>query len=246
MSGAIIGRPKRKPGRQRRWALAILALLAAVVATAPRLGLLGWQEQVAYAPVGQARPTTVVFLSGDMGLHLGLSDSLAKGLAAAGYRVTGISSPVAFASHRTPAEAQRIVADAISAATRSGAGRVILAGQSFGADVIATTLPDLPQPLRQRIAGVVLVVPSAMAHLRADPSGIAYIGQPDAMPAAALNRSAAPPITCIRGAEETDSLCPALQGKATRSVVLPGGHYLRRDTGLVIRTMLAAMRSMGG
>ncbi|MFY8193528.1 MAG: AcvB/VirJ family lysyl-phosphatidylglycerol hydrolase [Novosphingobium sp.] len=248
MTGAIIGErrsAKRKSGQ--RWkaiALAAVGLLLVVITTAPRLGLLGWQERLAYAPEGQAKEDEVVFLSGDMGLHLGLSGNIARGLAAHGYRVIGVSSPVVFASRQTPEQARQIVTDAISTAMNGHARKVILAGQSFGADVIASILPRLPAQVRQNIAGTILVVPSDNVHLRADPSGLAYLGEPDLRPAAALNRLTDTPLTCIQGKEEASSLCPMLQGRAQRRIVLPGDHYLDHDAAKVIATMTAAIAAM--
>lgn len=245
MTGTIVA--KRSSGRRRsgrRWTTIVLAavgFLLGVVATAPRLGLLGWQERVAYAPDGQPKADAMVFLSGDMGLHLGMSGSIARGLAAQGYRVTGVSSPVAFASRKTPDQARQIVIDAISAALSGHAQKVVLAGQSFGADVIASVLPQLPAQVRQHIAAAILDVPSDNVHLRADPSGLAYLGQPDARPAAALGRLIDLPLTCIQGEKEGSSLCPLLHGPSQRSIVLPGDHYLDHDAARVIETMTAAI-----
>lgn len=245
MTGAIIG--KRRFGRRtsgRRWTAIVLAtfcLLLGIVVTAPRLGLLGWQERLAYVPEGRPKAEAVVFLSGDMGLHLGMSGSIARGLAAQGYRVTGVSSPVAFANHKTPDQAKQIVIDAINTAMLGDAQKVVLAGQSFGADVIASVLPQLPAQVRQKIAAAILVVPSENVHLRADPSGLAYLGQPDARPAAALHRLIDLPLTCIQGREESSSLCPLLHGPSQRRIVLPGDHYLDHDAARVIDTMTAAI-----
>lgn len=237
---------KHKPGiRWKTIALAAVCFLFAIGATAPRLGLLGWDERVSYAPEGEPKADAVVFLSGDMGLHLGMSGSIARGLAAHGYRVIGVSSPVTFASHRTPEQAQQIVTAAVNAAVQGHARGVILAGQSFGADVIASVLPRLSLPIREKIAGAILVVPSDYVHLRADPIGLAYLGEPDDKPAAALNRQTAPPVTCIQGEDETSSLCPLLHGQTLHKIALPGDHYLDHDAARVIGTMTAAIDAMG-
>ena len=61
----------------------------------------------------------------------------------------GVSSPVTFGSRRTRAEADAIVANAIrTAMARTGAERVLLMGQSFGADIVSAIAPDLPADLR--------------------------------------------------------------------------------------------------
>lgn len=228
-----------------------LAVLATIAANAPKLMLFGWQASSIFPASGIPDPTAAstaaVVLSGDMGLRFGLSGDIAKALAAHGIPVTGISSPVAFAHHLDRAQTVEVVRNAIDEAfAQSGAHKVILVGQSFGADIAATVLPDLPRRQRDRIAGVVLVVPSNNVHFRADPTGIAYMGEPDARPAAALRLIAAPPVTCIRGADEAESLCPLLGRNDPGIVTLPGNHYLRHDAPRVLRTILSAVDRMTG
>ncbi|MCX7283131.1 MAG: type IV secretion system protein VirJ [Novosphingobium sp.] len=243
----------RRPARRWHVWAGGLAIVLAVLANAPRLGLLGWDRHRTYAAAplhgspldgSPLTQTAVVFLSGDMGLDLGMSGDLAHGLAAHGYRVTGVSSPVAFAQHRTRAEAMGVVTDAIGSALGAGADRVVLAGQSYGADIIAAVVPDLPAPLRRKIAGVVMVVPADSVYLRADPTGIAYLGAPDIRPAAALGQVNWVPVSCIHGDEETQSLCPLLHGPRQHAIALPGNHYLQHDARRVLATMLGAIAAM--
>lgn len=227
-----------------RWRYAGLALaaLALVVANAPRLRLLGWNELTNLAAAGGDGKVGAVFLSGDMGMDLGISGDTARGLAANGYPVTGVSSPVAFAHHLTRAQADAVVVKAIDAAIAKGADKVVLVGQSFGSDIIATVLPDMPERLRHRIAAVAIVVPSRDVYFRADPSGIAYLGTPDAHPASALRMVDWVPVTCVQGAEERTSLCPLLAGSTARRVLLPGNHYLHHDVPRMMAAILEALK----
>lgn len=225
-----------------RYPAIALAALALVVANAPRLRLLGWSELTDFASTGGDGRVGAVFLSGDMGMNLGISGDTARGLAANGYAVTGVSSPVAFAHHLTRAEADAVVVKAIDAALAKGARKVVLVGQSFGSDIIATVLPDLPRRLHERIASVVIVVPSRDVYFRADPSGIAYLGTPDALPATALRKVDWVPVTCVQGADEHNSLCPLLDGSPARRVMLPGNHYLHHDVPRIMAAILDALK----
>jgi type IV secretory pathway VirJ component len=156
--------------------------------------------------------------------------------------VLGVSSSTAFATHRSRAQTDAIVANAIrETLRRTGASRVIVIGQSFGADAARVGLAHLPPDLRPKVAAAVLVVPGSTAYFRADPLGFAYRGKPDA------DASEAPllgwlPVTCIRGRAETDSLCPALTMANVRRVTLPGGHFLHHDSSLLVGTLLQSLR----
>ncbi|MBB3858798.1 type IV secretory pathway VirJ component [Novosphingobium hassiacum] len=231
----------------RSWKLrgavvAAFALFAAL--NAPALHLLGWNERTEYPASAGKRDIAAVFLSGDMGLRLGMSKDIARGLAARGYPVTGISSPVAFSKHLDRAQTDAVVTDAIEDALARGARKVVLIGQSFGADILATVVPGLPLRLRSQVAGVVLVVPSNNVHFRADPSGIAYLGTPDARPARALARMEWTRLTCVHGADEAASLCGMLGHGTARDVPLPGDHYLHHDAPRVVNAIVSAISDM--
>jgi type IV secretory pathway VirJ component len=217
---------------------------AALGLAAPALHLLDGQA-VRLFDTGRQHPrVAAVYLSGDMGLRFGMGPNVAPALAAHGMPVLGISSAVNFATHRTRAELDAILADAIRAAiARTGASRIVLIGQSFGADMIATAAPDLPGELRERIAAISLVVPSQTAFFRADPTGITYLGTPDARPALAVRGLDWAPVICIYGVRESDSLCPALGGTHARVIALPGGHFLNRDDKLLVTTLVDALHA---
>ncbi|TGX41674.1 type IV secretion system protein VirJ [Sphingomonas naasensis] len=215
-----------------------------LVLATPALRLLDGQT-VRLFGAGRPHPRiAAVYLSGDMGLRFGMGPKVAPALAGHGIPVIGISSAANFATRRTRAEIDAMLADAVrTALVRTGAKRVVLIGQSFGADMVATAAPDLPAALRPRIAAIVLVVPAQTAYFRADPTGLAYLGTPDARPAAALRATGWAPIICIYGIREADSLCPALGPDHARAVALPGGHFLDRDDRRLVATILAQLHA---
>lgn len=193
---------------------------------------------------GGRKPIAAVYFSGDMGLRFGMGPYVAGALAEAGVPVLGVNSSTAFVRHRTREETDAIFANAVrETLARTGAKRVIVMGQSFGADIVRVGLVSLPADLRKRIAAVVLVVPGETAYFRADPTNIAYTGTPDADASTARALDWVP-ITCIRGALETDTLCPFLQTPNVRRITLPGGHFLRNDHDLLVRTIFAALGTL--
>lgn len=225
--------------------LAVVAVLGVAVTNAPRLGLLG-VSPITMFPVAkpQAHPPLVaVFLSGDMGFHFGMGGKIVAALVEHDVPVVGVSTPVAFANHRSRAETDAIVANAIRyALENTGAQKIVLMGQSFGADIVSTVAPDLPADLRAHIVAVDLTVPAPDVFFRADPSTIAYMGTPDAYPLQPLRAMRGVPVVCVYGLEEKSSLCPGLRGTGAQVIGLTGDHHLKHDPERLVSTTLAALR----
>lgn len=236
-----------KTRRTRRivgWTALLLGVLMMIAAAAPMLRLLGTSPYLIYRPQQQRIPVAAVMLSGDIGFRGGMSAPVATALADRGMTVVGVSSPVVFAFHRTQAEAVAVVQQAIRAAMRiSGAKTVVLVGQSYGGDIVATTAPLLGADLLTHVAAIDLLVPGRNVYFRADPMGLEYHGTPDARPAAALRALHGPPVVCIHGIEETDSLCPLLGG-AARVIAIPGNHHLNHDPVLLVKTAMGALHQL--
>lgn len=233
------------PRGWKGWTISVAALLvAAIVALYAAAGFFDRDPVRLYGMENGRGPVAAVYFSGDMGMRFGMGSYVAGALARAGVPVLGMSSSTAFATHRNREEVDAIVAGAMrDTLKRTGAKRLIVLGQSFGADMVRVGLVSLPPDLRARIAAVVLVVPGETAYFRADPTNIAYHGTPDA-DASSTRRLDWVPITCIRGARETDSLCPLMLTPNVRRIALPGGHFLNNDPDLLVRTIFAALGTL--
>ncbi|MDO7836803.1 AcvB/VirJ family lysyl-phosphatidylglycerol hydrolase [Sphingobium sp. HBC34] len=183
-----------------------------------------------------------LYLSGDMGFHAGLGPAIADRLTRRGIPVVAGNSLHFFRTRRTPEEAGAMIAQGLRRAIAIDPGaRLLLIGQSFGADVIAPSLPYVPAALRRRIAFIGLIVPGATRQWRASPSEIFSLTEPEEDATTAARRLSWAPLLCIQGAEEPASLCPALgQANATR-LTLPGGHPLHHDADAVSGALLHAI-----
>jgi len=237
----------RQPSRKQLWIAGALALVAsALFAVYVAAGFLD-SDPLHFFGVRGPRPRYVaVLFSGDMGLRMGMSAYTAKAFNRQGVPVLGVSSSTEFATHKSRADVDSLVARAVrSALARTHAKQVILIGQSFGADIVRVALADFPSALRDKIAAVVLVVPGQTAYFHADPTGLSYRGTPDAGPEEAAKIDWAS-ILCIRGSEETDSLCPLLKSANVRSITLPGGHFLHRDHAQLGHTIISALAPLFG
>lgn len=240
-----MNRIERRRRLRRRFGIGALiaGLLVLLGLGAPSLHLIDSRSLRLYDDGTQHPSVVAVYISGDMGLRFGLGSKVVPALAAHGIPVVGVSSPVNFGTRKTREQVDAIVANAIrTALATTGARRVILMGQSFGADMVSATAPDLPADLRARIAAISVVVPAQTVYFRSDPTGILYHGTPDARPTAAMRALRWAPVICIYGREEADSLCPTLRGTPAQVVGLPGGHFLHHDDPLVIATILATLR----
>ena len=236
--------------KSRKFILGLSLLLAAIALLFSWMGYFGGDpftvlKPERYSPRAGA-PVAVIF-SGDNGFRLGLGKRVAQRLEQDGVPVIGVNSLNYYRKTRTPAEAGLLIQQAIRhAKALNPNGRIILIGQSFGADMLHVGLANLPHALRREIAAVALVVPGATVEYRASPSEVFtfLLTEHDALPTA--RQLDWVPLACIYGAEETHSLCPLLHQKNARVVQLPGGHQLNWDTDAIARQVLNTMKQAGG
>lgn len=223
--------------------LAIVAVLAAAMAGfTAYIGYFGGPVFIPVAATGvpsaAERGTVAVLFSGDMGFRIGMGPQVADRVAAHGIPVLGVNTLTYFSRERTPIEAQALVIDAIRhALALPGARRVVLIGQSFGADILQLALPGLPPAQRRAVPLVALVVPGESTALRANPAGVFGYG-PGIPSAPSARRLDWVPVVCIQGVKEDDSLCPAMTTPNVERVALPGGHLLHRDPDAVSAAIL--------
>jgi type IV secretory pathway VirJ component len=183
-----------------------------------------------------------LLLSGDIGFHIGMAGATAARLAAAGIPTVGINSLTFFANRRTPAEATQLIESGMMRAMRTtGRHRIVLIGQSFGADMLHVGLAGLPAALRPRVILVVLVVPSTSVVMQASPAELLPVDAPARDALQTASRLGWTPAICVYGAEERASLCRRLRIPRLTRIALPGGHFLHRDSDALARVLLAAI-----
>ena len=194
-------------------------------------------------PSGASRGV-VLFLSGDAGWGPSLGRKAALVLVAGGYHVVGLDSRAFFNQSHSPAE----VAEWVAATARDPVVPqnlpVVVVGQSFGADWAAASTPALPAELAARIKGFGLIVPGLSRFDEVSITEFLGLGQGVDNRAAGQWLAQRHATLCIRGASETDSLCPTLKGSRVEQVVLPGGHMLSRDSDKLGATLLSWARQI--
>lgn len=230
-----------------------ILLIGAVLLALWHIGYIGNGALFDVVPAtGAARPphqrTVALYLSGDMGFHAGLGPGIAERLARRGIDVVTENSLHFFRTRRTPEQTGAMIAQGLRRALTIDSGaRLLLLGQSFGADMIAPSLPYVPESLRKRIAFVGLIVPGATRQWRASPSEIFSFGEPYENAVMAARRLSWVPLLCIHGAREAESLCPSLRQPNATLVELPGGHELHHDPDAASTVLLHAIdRALSG
>lgn len=229
-------------------AIGLALLLLALLGAGGYYVYAGWYRAFRFhdipaAEANVARPA-IVMLSGDMGDRTGMTPKVAARLHARGYAIVTANSLSYFSSGRTAAEAAALVTGAMHRAMALGrTDRVVLIGQSFGADMLHAALAEFPESARRPISAVILVVPGHDIIFRASPVELAGFETPDALAWPTASRLTWVPVTCIRGAREHNSLCPELAMPNVRRIVLPGGHPLHGDDAALAAAILPAIEA---
>jgi type IV secretory pathway VirJ component len=202
---------------------------------------------VEVAATGRENDLMAVVLTGDGG-WAEIDKRVAARLAERGVPVIGWSSLKYYWTPRTPEAASHDLARILERYERAwGKRRFLLAGYSFGADVLPFLVSRLPADLRSRVALVGLLGLSEQASFEFHVAGWLGVetGHHSTVPEVA--RLEATPVLCLRGEDEADSACRLLHGTAVRTVTLPGGHHFGGDYGRIAEALLAdlATRNAG-
>lgn len=231
----------------RRSALTLAGLAALLLIFFAWLGYFSANPFSLFRPAGRDRgDVAAVVLSGDMGFRFGMGPQIATRLAGHGIPVVGVNSLSYFRTTRSPAEVTAMLEAAMRQAQAFGRPRkLMLIGQSFGADMLHVGLASLPAELRAQVAMVAMVVPGATVEFRASPSEIFTFAaaEPNALPTA--RKLGWVPVLCVGGQEEAASLCPLLHQRNAHVVMLPGGHPLHGDAEAVYRQITDEMTRAG-
>ncbi|KQX19508.1 MULTISPECIES: AcvB/VirJ family lysyl-phosphatidylglycerol hydrolase [unclassified Sphingomonas] len=230
----------------------VLALVLVGAGLTAWWGWLGYFGGDVYVPVKARRAPSpahaglaAVILSGDMGFKIGMARQVADRLAADGIPVLGVNSLVYFRERRSPAEVRALIGDAVRRGLAFGhARRLLLIGQSYGADMVHVGLVGLPPDLRARLAMVALVVPTDTVMYQASPAEMLDLVPADAAAIDTGRRLDWVPLLCVQGRDETDSLCPMLDQSNMRRIAMPGGHPLRRDADGLYRHLLGSIDAL--
>jgi type IV secretory pathway VirJ component len=191
--------------------------------------------------------TLAVMISGDGG-WAGIDKDVSKALSAKGIPVVGWNSLQYFWTARKPEAAardlERILRHYLAV---WGKQEVLLIGYSFGADVLPFFASRLPADLLGRVRLVALLGPSETATFEfhvSDWLGGGGKGQPVLPEVRKL--AGRPPVLCLYGSKEKDSICPQVPAAAGRAQALPGAHHFGGDYDVLAALILKEARGRSG
>ena len=195
------------------------------------------------APPAPARAgLAAIYLSGDMGFDFGTGGRVMERLAADGIPVVGVNSATFFRKRRTPAEISAMLSDAAKHALAFGhAQRLVLIGQSFGADMLQAGLPGLPNAVRAKVKSIALIAPTKSVYFQISPVEMLDRSTPDADGITTGRLLTWVPSLCIYGQHDKASLCPQLTQANMVKKSLPGGHLMHKDGNAIYTALGSAL-----
>lgn len=222
----------------------LAALAVSACATAPVKP--GDLAGVAEVSVPARASTLVIFLSGDGGWWGDLDRKLGERMGLEGYAVVALDTQDWFRERRTPDEAAAHISEIATAyERRTGANRVVLAGYSFGADVLPAAFDDLDPKVRKRVAALVLIAPARGVDLHVTMFEQAGLVKPtiDLLPFYA--RLPGEQVVCVYGEDGEDhSACTAPEAAGVKAIRLEGGHHFDGDPDHLAAPVLDALKSL--
>ena len=214
-------------------------------ATAPKAGIANLP--LVELPAEPRGPLLAIVLSGDGGWR-DVDRAIAQKLQSDGVSVVGWDSLRYFWSKKSPEQTARDLGAVIDTYTsRWGASKIALIGYSFGADVLPFAYDRLSPEAKVRVVQLSLLGFAPAANFEITVSGwLGAAPDKDALPTEpALVPIDMTMVQCFYGANEDDSACPLLTGKA-EVIRVPGGHHFDNDYGALARRILDGFRRRGG
>ncbi len=194
----------------------------------------------------QGGKTLAVILSGDGG-WASIDKDVAGALVAKGIPVVGWNSLQYFWKAKPPEVAakdlERILRHYLAAWNKE---EVLLIGYSFGADVLPFFTNRLPADLLGKVRLLALLGPGKVADFEfhvTDWLGGGSKGQPVLPEVRKL--AGHPPVLCLYGSKEDDSLCPLISAPFGKAQVLPGAHHFGGDYDVLAALILKEAQGGG-
>jgi type IV secretory pathway VirJ component len=189
-------------------------------------------------------PRFMLFLSGDGG-WAALDKAVGARLSQAGIGVVGFNTRKYFWSAQTPEATTRDIERVLRHYQQAWSkAEFMLAGYSFGADVLPVIVNRLPPDLRSRITSICLIALGRDATWEVHPldwlPGISTVGDPIE---SELGKMPKVPLLCLYGAGE-ESLCSTL-GKGSNVAVIGKGHHFGGEYDAVANRVLEFSRTPG-
>ena len=201
---------------------------------------------VVEVPVAKPSANVTLFYSGDGGWR-DLDRTVAGEMAALNYPVVGVDVLRYFWEHKSPEQAAADLAATIAYYRKNwGTKSFVLAGYSFGADILPAIYNRLPAQDKDSVALLVLIALAKSADFEIHVSG--WLGQSAGEQPLAPEMVQMPTakILCVYGIEEkAETACTGLLNSEAKILELPGGHHFDQDYPKLTRQILDVYRQHG-
>jgi type IV secretory pathway VirJ component len=219
--------------------------LPKVLADQLRQLLQGGGDNVPVVEVPAAKPseTVTLFYSGDGGWR-DLDRDVAAQMAELGYPVVGVDALRYFWEHKTPEQSAADLALLMQHYREKwGAKHFVLAGYSFGADVLPAIYNRLPADAKKDVSSVILLAFARSGSFEIEVQGwLGKAGQ-EASTGPEMARLPGPKVLCVYGIEEKDESGCTQPQSVGENLQLPGGHHFDEDYPALAKRLVNAIRS---
>ena len=197
-------------------------------------------------PAAKPSDTVTLFYSGDGGWR-DLDRTVAGEMAAQNYPVAGVDVLRYFWEHKTPEQAATDLAATMAYYRKSwGVKSFVLAGYSFGADILPPIYNRLPVQDHDSVKLLVLLALAHEADFEIHVSGWLGRSGGEHLLAPELAQMPKRKILCIYGRDEkTETACTTLANSDATILELPGGHHFDEDYPKLTRLILDSYRQHG-
>ena len=181
----------------------------------------------------------VLYITGDGGFN-SFSIDLCTALNKAGHSVCSVNAKSYFWNKKTPEQSSTDITAYLTKQFNSRKNQqLILAGHSFGADVMPFIVNRLPEAIRKKIVSVILLSPSGSTDFEIHWSDIFGGNKQRSMDVVAeINKLTVPKTVTFFGSDETDFPVKNIKLKNYTNEILPGGHHFDGNTAEVAKTMI--------
>ncbi len=201
---------------------------------------------VVEVPATAANDTVTIFYSGDGGWR-DLDRIIAEEMAKLGYPVVGVDTLRTFWSRKSPEQATEDLVRTLDYYRKAwGAKSFVLAGYSFGAEILPPIYNRLPEADKESVRLLVFLAISRQIDFEIQVSG--WLGQSSGeLPMAPeLVRLPANKIVCVYGLKEKDeTACADVAHTEAELLELPGGHHFDEDYPKLTRLILERYKKAG-
>jgi type IV secretory pathway VirJ component len=201
---------------------------------------------VVEVPSAKSADTVTLFYSGDGGWR-DLDRAVAEEMAKRDHPVVGIDALRYFWQHKSPeqgaADLSRLMQDYRE---KWGAKRFVLAGYSFGADVLPAFYNHLPRADQDQVDAILLLALARSGSFEIEVQGWLGTAGQEAATGPELARLPAAKVLCVFGKDEAaDSGCTQ-EGAVGEKLELPGGHHYDENYPALAAKLLQAVEKRQG